>query len=156
MRLVCAVAVMCGCGSSSSTVDALGPPGPCSVQLSGAITTSHACGAPRATWTSSDDQSSFALSITTGSPALQLTIGFAGEPALRRHYADTDADASGSLMLTSDSSMVWTSAAPVAGTLITSQPSIPSSKIFCRQPPQGQIRPGRLDATHTRAIVLPP
>ena len=110
MRLFLAATVMCGCGSSSSTVDALGPPGPCSVDLTGAIASSHACGAPRTTWTSSNDQGSFALGITTGSPALQVTIGFAGEPALGRHYVDTDADVTGSLTLTSDSSMVWTSA----------------------------------------------
>jgi len=109
------VAVAFGaCGGSSSSVDAPGSGGPCSVTLTGAATGSYPCVVPRTTWVMSSNQGGFGFNITTSSPAVQVAIGFTGEPATDRHYKSSDADVTGGITVTSDSNMVW-AAASMAG-----------------------------------------
>ena len=56
----------------------------------------------------------------------------------------------------SSASIVWRVSLPSAPTLTTSQPGSANSQIFCRHPPQGQIRPGSDEVTQTRRIVVAP
>lgn len=108
MKLLFAMIATGACGGSSGSVDAPGTGGPCSVTLTGAATGSFPCVVPRTTWVMSTNQSGFAFNLTTGDPAVQVAIGFTGEPVTGHDYKNSDAEVAGDITVTSGSNLVWT------------------------------------------------
>jgi len=97
---------LAACGSSSGGADAVHA-GPCSLQLSGALTDSQTCGMARMAWMSSSNASQFTLNLTTGSPAVQIAIGFPGKPMVGQHVTSGD----GGVMVSGDAGKLWDSTA---------------------------------------------
>jgi hypothetical protein len=112
MKLLALMMAIGACGGSSSSVDALGTGGPCSVTLTGAATGSFPCVVPRTTWLSSSNAANFTFALTTGSPAVQVAIGFAGQPMVGQHYTTSDGSSTGGVVVTDESnSMMWDASA---------------------------------------------
>lgn len=112
MKLVFVVVALAACGGSSSSVDAPGTGGPCSVTLTGAATGSFPCVVPRTSWQASSNATNFTFDLTTGSPAVQVAIHFTGQPMVGQHVTTTDGSSTGGILVADESdSKMWDASA---------------------------------------------
>jgi len=112
MKLLVVAVALGACGSSSGSADAPGTGGPCSVTLTGAATGSFPCVVPRTSWQASSNETNFTFDLTTGSPAVQVAIRFAGQPMVGQHHTTTDgASAGGIMVVDTSSSKMWDASA---------------------------------------------
>src|SRR4051794_24251465 len=108
-RLTMIAVALAACGGS--TTSAPGESASCSVTLSGAVTGTFDCQHVTSAWASSNNITGFAFSFSSsGSPSINVAIGFTGEPHAG-NYLNTDTGATSALTVhtgSGASAQYWT------------------------------------------------
>ena len=103
---------LAACGGSSTPGGNPGQSSSCSMTLSGAVTGTFDCRPATTVWSSSNNTGGFGFSVTT--PAINVAIGWSGQPSGGAHYKITDSGASGGVTVqqgSGASTQVWAASA---------------------------------------------
>jgi len=114
-----AVATLAACGSSTSPTGNPGESSSCSITVTGGPAAgTYDCKPATTVWASSNNTGGFSFAVTA--PAINVAIGWTGEPAGGAHHKQSDAGALGGVTVTTGSggsTQVWAAAvSPANGT----------------------------------------
>ena len=138
---VAIVAIVFGCGGALP-----GQTASCTVALSGALSGTYDCKPAATAWQSSNNMGGFAFQVQQAgnTPAIQVGIGWTGEPQVK-HYKQSDSGAQGGVTVQTASSQNWSAVAGYQGiydlnfTSVTNPISASNGKVYTAA--------GTLDAT---------
>jgi hypothetical protein len=108
---------LAACGGATALTHP-GESSSCSVTLSGAVTGTFDCQPATTAWGSSNNTGAFGFSVSASAtaPAINVAIGWTGEPTTR-HYKNTDTDGQGGITVQTGSgatTQVWAGCANAA------------------------------------------